>query len=273
VENSLRHASISFVPGILAGHIGRLNPPAARVRRATAVPRPAVPRSQDAVRDAVRRCDNGRAMTARVRVLVADDHPLFREGVARAIRDRPDLELVAEAADGAAALEQTFLLTPDVALLDVRLPGLDGPSVLKALRRAGDATPVLFLSAFTDGDVVHPALSAGAAGYLSKEATRDEICDAIAAVARGETVLSREAQAGVIRALHHRGSAADAVLTPREREVLTLTASGISAPEIGRRLYLSPATVKTHLGRTYEKLGVDDRAAAVAEAIRRGLIS
>jgi two-component system nitrate/nitrite response regulator NarL len=219
------------------------------------------------------RCDNGRAMTARVRVLVADDHPLFREGVARAIRDRPDLELVGEAADGPTALEQIGRLAPDVALLDVRLPGLDGPSVLKTLRRDGDATAVLFLSAFTDGDVVYPALSAGAAGYLSKEATRDEICDAIAAVARGETVLSRDAQAGVVRALHHRGSTADAVLTPREREVLTLTASGVSAPEIGRRLYLSPATVKTHLGRTYEKLGVDDRAAAVAEAIRRGLIS
>ena len=212
-------------------------------------------------------------MTARVRVLVADDHPLYREGVARAIRDRRDLELVAEARDGAGALEAIGRLAPDVALLDVRLPGLDGPGVLKALRRAGDATPVLFLSAFTDGDVVHPALSAGAAGYLSKEATREEICDAIAAVARGETVLSRDAQAGVVRALHHRGATADAVLTPREREVLTLTASGISAPDIGRRLYLSPATVKTHLQRSYEKLGVDDRAAAVAEAIRRGLIA
>ena len=212
-------------------------------------------------------------MTARVRVLVADDHPLYREGVARAIRDRHDLELVAEARDGESALEAIGRLTPDVALLDVRLPGLDGPGVLKALRRAGDDTAVLFLSAYTDGDVVHPALSAGAAGYLSKEATRDEICDAIAAVARGETVLSRDAQAGVVAALHHRGAAADAVLTPREREVLTLTASGISAPEIGRRLFLSPATVKTHLQRSYEKLGVDDRAAAVAEAIRRGLIA
>lgn len=212
-------------------------------------------------------------MPDRVRVLVADDHPLFREGVARAIRDRPDLELVAETGDGTAALERIRELAPDVALLDVRLPGIDGPGVLKALRRDGDATAVLFLSAFTDGDVVHPALSAGASGYLSKEATRDEICDAIAAVARGETVLSRDAQAGVVRALHHRGTAADAVLTPREREVLTLTAAGVSAPEIGRRLFLSPATVKTHLQRTYEKLGVDDRAAAVAEAIRRGLIS
>ena len=212
-------------------------------------------------------------MTARVRVLVADDHPLFREGVARAIRDRPDLELVAETADGPSALEQIGELAPDVALLDVRLPGLDGPSLLKALRRAGDLTPVLFLSAFTDGDVVHPALRPAppATCRRSPRATRSATPSPPSRAAR--PVLSREAQAGVIRALHHRGSAADAVLTPREREVLTLTASGISAPEIGRRLYLSPATVKTHLGRTYEKLGVDDRAAAVAEAIRRGLIS
>jgi two-component system, NarL family, nitrate/nitrite response regulator NarL len=209
---------------------------------------------------------------ARTRVLVADDHPLYREGVIRAIKERPDLELVAECDDGRTALDRIKDLRPDVAVLDVKMPGLDGTGVLNAVERERLPTRVAFLSAYLDGAVVYSAVSGGAAAYLSKEADRDEICDAIAAVARGETILASEAQAGIAREVRARRDDQRPVLTSREREILGLTANGHSAPQIASELYLSTATVKTHLQHLYEKLGVSDRAAAVAEAMRRGLL-
>ena len=210
---------------------------------------------------------------SRVTVLVADDHPLFRDGIARAVAARPDLELVAEAADGREALERIRELSPAVAVVDLRLPGLDGLEVLNAVRRDGLPTRILMLSAATDGPLVFEAVSGGAAGYLAKSADRTEVCDAVAAIARGETVLDPGLQTGLLEEVRARGVAdTRPVLTPRETEILRLIAEGLSAPEIGRRLYLSTATVKTHLGHLYEKLGVSDRAASVAEAMRRGLL-
>jgi len=209
----------------------------------------------------------------RVTVLVADDHPLFREGIARAIRERPDLELVAEAADGRAALEQIRELSPAVAVVDLRLPGLDGLEVLNAVRRDGLATRILMLSASTEGPLVFAAVFAGAAGYLSKSADRTAVCDAVAAIARGESVLDPGVQTGLFAEVRSRGVAdTRPVLTQRETEILRLIAEGKSAPDISRELFLSTATVKTHLGHLYEKLGVSDRAACVAEAMRRGLL-
>ena len=209
----------------------------------------------------------------RVTVLVADDHPLFREGIARAIRERPDLELVAEAADGRAALEQIRDLAPAVAVVDLRLPGLDGLEVLNAVRRDGLATRILMLSASTEGPLVFAAVFAGAAGYLSKSADRTAVCDAVAAIARGESVLDPGVQTGLFAEVRSRGVAdTRPVLTQRETEILRLIAEGKSAPDISRELFLSTATVKTHLGHLYEKLGVSDRAACVAEAMRRGLL-
>jgi two-component system nitrate/nitrite response regulator NarL len=212
------------------------------------------------------------AAGGRTRVLVADDHPLYRDGVVRAINDRPDLELVAECDDGHAALEQIKQLAPEVALLDVKMPGLDGLAVLNAVERDDLKTRVVFLSAYLDGAVVYSAVAGGAAAYLSKEADREQICEAITAVARGETILAPEAQAGIAREVRLRREEHRPALTSREREILELTAQGRSAPQIGRELYLSTATVKTHLQHLYEKLGVSDRAAAVAEAMRRGLL-
>jgi two-component system nitrate/nitrite response regulator NarL len=210
---------------------------------------------------------------SRVTVLVADDHPLFRDGIARAVSARPDLELVAEAADGREALDRIRELSPAVAVVDLRLPGLDGLEILNAVRRDGLPTRILMLSAATDGPLVFEAVSGGAAGYLSKSADRTEVCDAVAAIARGETVLDPQLQSGLLEEVRARGVAdTRPVLTPRETEILRLIAEGLSAPEIGRRLYLSTATVKTHLGHLYEKLGVSDRAASVAEAMRRGLL-
>jgi two-component system nitrate/nitrite response regulator NarL len=209
---------------------------------------------------------------ARTRVLVADDHPLYRDGVVRAIRERPDLELVAECDDGRAALEQIRDLEPDVALLDVKMPLLDGTAVLNAVDREKLPTRIAFLSAYLDAAVVYTAVAGGAAAYLSKEADRQEICDAIAAVARGQTIFAPQVQAGIAQEMRMRREDERPALSRREHEVLELTAKGRSAPQIAEQLFLSTATVKTHLQRLYDKLGVSDRAAAVAEAMRRGLL-
>jgi two-component system, NarL family, nitrate/nitrite response regulator NarL len=208
----------------------------------------------------------------RTTVLVADDHPVYREGVVRAIRERPELELVAECADGRTALEEIRRRRPRVAVLDVKMPGLEGPEILNTVEREALPTRVIFLSAYVDGAIVYAAVAAGAAGYLSKDASRADICDAVTTVARGETLLSSEVHGGIAREIRLRRQDDRPVLTRREREILGLTAEGHSAPQIARQLYLSTATVKTHLQHLYEKLEVSDRAAAVAEAMRRGLL-
>jgi two-component system nitrate/nitrite response regulator NarL len=209
----------------------------------------------------------------RATVLIADDHPLYREGLARAISGRPDLELVCEVSDGRTALEQIQQLAPDVAVLDMRMPELRGLEVVEALTRDGSPTRVLVLSAAIESSLVYAAVAAGAAGYWSKDAERDAICDAIAAVARGARVLDPSLQSGVFSEIHAREvDTGRPVLTSREHEILRCIAEGKTAPAIGAELYLSTATIKTHLAHLYEKLGVSDRAAAVAEAMRRGLL-
>jgi two-component system nitrate/nitrite response regulator NarL len=208
-----------------------------------------------------------------VTVLVADDHPIYREGIVRAIKDRDDLELVGEAADGREALEQIQRIAPSVAVLDIRMPGLDGTQVLDSLQRDGVDTWVLFLSAFTEPELAYKTVAAGAKGYLSKESSRQEVCDAIATIANGGTAFAPEVQAGLAAEIQERERTGGAPqLTDREREVLHLIADGLSAPEIGKRIHLSTTTVKSHLHSLYEKLGVSDRAAAVAEGMRRGLL-
>jgi two-component system nitrate/nitrite response regulator NarL len=217
--------------------------------------------------------DDQRMPPARVPVVVADDHPLFREGIERAVRERPDLELVGSAADGREALERIRELAPQVAVLDMRLPGLDGLQVLNAVTRDELPTRVLFLSASGDAELVYRAVQGGAAGYFRKEADRQVILDAIAAAARGATVIEPGLQAGVFDQIRVRAADDDRpLLTAREREVLTLMAEGASGPQIADRLIIALPTVKTHQARLYEKLGVSDRAAAVAEAMRRGLL-
>jgi two-component system nitrate/nitrite response regulator NarL len=208
----------------------------------------------------------------RVRVYVTDDHPLYREALTRAIKSRPDFELVGESADGRSGLEEIKRLVPDVALLDMRMPGLDGVAMAKAIKRDGAATRVVVVSAHEDSEIIYRALAAGADAYLSKSADRDEICDTVAAVSRGTTRLAPDIQARLLQEIHARSSDERPGLTPREREILALTAQGRSAPEIGVNLHLSTGTVKSHMQHMYEKLGVSDRAAAVAEAMRRGLM-
>jgi two-component system nitrate/nitrite response regulator NarL len=187
------------------------------------------------------------------------------------VRERPDLELVGSAADGREALAQIRELNTSVAVLDLRLPELDGLQVLAALHEADLPTQVVLVSAFVDGAIVHQALVAGASGYVAKDADEETVCEAVIAASSGETAISPDLQAGVVR--HVRGRAeAEAALSPRELQILELLASGRTAPQIGRELHLSADTVKTYARRVYDKLGVRNAAEAVAEGMRRGLL-
>jgi two-component system nitrate/nitrite response regulator NarL len=208
----------------------------------------------------------------RVTVVVADDHPLYREGVVRALSASGQVEILAEADDGRAALERIQEHRPDVALLDYKLPELDGVAITNAVVRDKLPTRVLLVSAFTDSGIVYRALESGAAGFVSKESRREQIVDAVLACARGENVVPRDIAAGLVSEIRLRKHDDRPALTQREHEILKLIAAGKSLPDIAKELYLGLTTVKTHVQHLYEKLGVSDRAAAVAIAMRRGLI-
>jgi len=209
---------------------------------------------------------------ARVRVVVADDHPFFRDGVARGLVHSGRIEVVAEAGDGREALEAIRRDDPDVALVDYEMPDVDGLGVVRATVRDGLRTRVLLLSAHTDSSVVFQALQEGAAGYLAKDAKRAEIVEAVLAVARGRTVVPAELAAGLAGEIRIRAKDQGPVLSERERQVLQAFARGLSVPQVAGELFIGVSTVKTHTQRLYEKLGVSDRAAAVAEGMRRGLV-
>lgn len=207
-----------------------------------------------------------------VRVVVGDDHPLFREGVVRALTASGQITVVAEAENGTGALELIREHRPDVALVDYRMPELDGTQVAAAVRRDELPTRVLLLSAHDDAAIVYRALEEGAAGFLSKESTRTELVGAVLDWARGRDVVAASLTAGLAGEIRKRAQPAGPSLSTREREVLRMIAAGQTVPAIARALFLAPSTVKTHVQRLYEKLGVGDRAAAVAEAMRRGLL-
>ena len=207
-----------------------------------------------------------------MRVVAADGQPLYRDAVARAIRARPELELVGQACDGRQALKAIGDSRPDVAIIGGTLDGLSGQQLLNAVARDGLGTRVLMIAARPEPEQVYAALAGGAAGFLTKDADARELCDAVTAVARGGTVLSPGLEADVAGEIRLRSRTGGPLMTGRERETLTLIAEGLSAPQIGRVLHLSTATVKTHMRHIYEKLGVSERAAAVAEAMRRGLL-
>jgi two-component system, NarL family, nitrate/nitrite response regulator NarL len=210
--------------------------------------------------------------TKRVRVVVADDHPLYREGVVRALSASGVIDVVAQVGDGREALTAIQQEEPDVALLDYKLPSLDGVAIAHAVTRDRRSTRVLLLSAFTESGLVYEALQTGAAGYLPKEARREQIVDSVLACARGETVVPPELAGGLVSEIRMRAAHDAPALTDRELEILRLIAAGKSLPTIAEELVLGVTTVKTHVQHVYDKLGVSDRAAAVAEAMRRRLI-
>lgn len=207
-----------------------------------------------------------------ITVVIADDHPFFRDGVSRGLTMSGQIRVVGEAEDGLTALELIGSEKPDVAVVDQQMPGLDGIGVVQAVARDRLATKMLLLSAVTDSAVVYRALEAGASGYLSKEARRAEIVDAVLRVAAGKTVLPPELAAGLAGQIRLRATDDRPVLSEREAQVLRGFAEGRSIPQLAAELFLAPSTVKTHTQRLYEKLGVSDRAAAVAEAMRQGLL-
>jgi two-component system, NarL family, nitrate/nitrite response regulator NarL len=197
---------------------------------------------------------------------------MFRGALVEAVKSRPELELVGTAGDGRVAIEKIRRLQPEVALVDMRMPELDGAQVLNAVVRDGLPTRVLFLSTHTDSGMVYDLLAQGAAGYLDKTSSAEEVCDAIVAASHGKTVLSASIEAGVLQQIPIHGADVDTKLTAREQQVLRLVADGDSAPDIAAQLGIEASTVKSHLQNTYEKLGVSERAAAVAEGMRRGLL-
>ena len=205
-------------------------------------------------------------------ILIADDHPVYRQGLERAIGEHPDLDLVGSTSDGRQALERIHELEPDVAVVDVRMPGLDGLKIVSAVQRDGLRTRVMLLTGYEDSGAAYKALAQGAAGYVSKASDNMELCDSIVAAARGETVIAPQFAAGIATEIQLRETTDRPALTEREGEVLKLLAEGRTAQKIGNELHLSEATIKTHLHNLYEKLGVSDRAAAVATAMRWGLL-
>ena len=208
-------------------------------------------------------------MTPPIRLLVADDHPVVRDGLRAMLATQPDMELVGEAATGTQAVERARALRPDVVLMDLQMPELDRPAAIATLRDQAPEVRVLVLTTFgTDADITR-AVDAGATGYLLKDAPREQLFGAIRAAARGEAVLSPSV---ATRVLGRMRAPAEEALSPRELEILGAVARGLSNKEIGRQLYVSEATVKTHLLRVFGKLGVDDRTAAVTVALKRGII-
>jgi two-component system, NarL family, nitrate/nitrite response regulator NarL len=209
---------------------------------------------------------------SKVTVLIVDDHAFFRDGLSRGLVRSGQIAVVAEAGTGREGLEAIRRERPAVAVVDYQMPDMDGIALLHAVIREQLATRVVLLSAFTDSAVVFRALEEGAAGYLSKDADRQDIVDAVLGVARGDTVVPAQLAAGLAGEIRLRAQSQAPALSERERQVLQAFARGRSIPQTAAELYIEPSTVKTHTQRLYDKLGVSDRAAAVAEGMRRGLL-
>ena len=204
-----------------------------------------------------------------IRLMIADDHPVVRDGLRGIFEASGEFDVIAEASNGREAVDRAAALNPDVVLMDLRMPLLDGVSAIRELSRRGVASRVLVLTTYdTDGDVL-PVVEAGATGYLLKDAPPDELLRGARAAARGESVLAPSVAA---RLLGQVREPAREPLSQRELDVLGLIARGCSNREAAAKLYISEATVKTHLLHLYAKLGVSDRAAAVATGYERGML-
>ncbi|MFF5125841.1 response regulator [Streptomyces syringium] len=210
------------------------------------------------------------ATEGRLRIIVVDDHTVMRAGVVALLASEPAIDIVGEAGNGREAVELARRLQPDVALIDLRMPVLDGVAATTEIVAARTGTRVLILTTYDTDAEIERAVEAGAIGYLLKDTTREQLVDAIRSAARGETVLApRVAQ----RLMARMRQPAPVALTSRERDVLNAVADGLSNADIGKRLVIAEATVKTHLLRVFAKLEVSDRTHAVVTALERGLIT
>jgi two-component system, NarL family, nitrate/nitrite response regulator NarL len=216
----------------------------------------------------------GSAPPRLVRVLIADDHPVYRKGAAGLIDGCPELEVVGEAGSGQEALDGIRDLAPDVAVIDLWLPDFDGIALLGMLEREGSPTRVVIVSASEDGPTIYRAFAHGARAYIPKVSSGDLLCTTLVRVATGESAIAPSIQSALTREIRARRDRSDEpLLTARELEILGMCADGLSSPEIAEALFVSVPTVKTHLQHVYAKLEVSDRAAAVAQALRRGLLT
>jgi DNA-binding NarL/FixJ family response regulator len=204
-----------------------------------------------------------------IRLVVADDHPVVRDGLRAMLETQPDIDVVGEATTGAEAVAIVRSLRPDLVLMDLQMPDLDGTTATRHIRAEYEDVQVLILTTYdTDADISR-AVDAGATGYLLKDARRDELFQAVRVAARGESVLSPGVASRVLGKMR---APAEQALSSREIDVLESVARGLSNRAIARSLHISEATVKTHLLHVFAKLGVDDRTAAVTEALERGII-
>lgn len=205
-----------------------------------------------------------------IRLVVVDDHPIVRGGLRDTFADAGDIVVVGEAGDGAEGVERARSLAADVVLMDLRMPGMDGVAATAALRERVPRARVLILTTFDSESDVLPAIEAGAIGYLLKDALPDELMRAVRAAARGEPVLAPSVMQHLMGQVRRPGAG---TLTDREKEVLQLVANGRSNREAAAALFIGEASIKTHLQHIYDKLGVRDRASAVAEGYRRRLLT
>ncbi|MEV1025825.1 response regulator transcription factor [Streptomyces sp. NPDC050264] len=209
------------------------------------------------------------ATNDRIRVAVVDDHAVMRAGVVALLTAEPTIEIVGEASDGREGVDLVARLAPDVALVDLRMPVLDGVAATTEIVALPAPTRVLILTTYDTDVEIERAVEAGAVGYLLKDTTREQLADAIRSAARGETVLAPKVAERLVARMRRPEPVA---LTAREREVLRAVADGLSNAEIGRRLVIGEATVKTHLLRVFAKLDVSDRTRAVVVALQKGLL-
>ncbi|MEU4410249.1 response regulator transcription factor [Streptosporangium sp. NPDC023963] len=205
-----------------------------------------------------------------IRLLIADDHPIVRDGLSSMFASAPGFEVLGEAGDGAAVVRLAKELRPDVILMDLRMPGMDGLAAITELSRLGVTARVLVLTTYDTDTHVLPAIEAGATGYLLKDSPREDLLRGARAAAKGESVLSPSVAA---RLMNRVRTPAPQLLSRRELEVLELVAAGNTNREAAARLFITEATVKSHLLNIYAKLGVGDRAAAVTEAFNRRLLT
>lgn len=204
-----------------------------------------------------------------IRILIVDDHPVVREGLRGMLAGQDAFDVVGEAGHGEAGVTLTTQLRPDVVLMDLRMPEMDGVAAIKTIVKKDVDTNVLVLTTYeSDADIVR-AIEAGATGYILKDAPREELFRAVRAAAKGESALSPSVAR---RLMSQMRAPAQESLSPREIEVLQLVARGNSNKDVGRQLHISKATVKTHLNHIYDKLGVNDRTSAVTTALERGII-
>ena len=213
-------------------------------------------------------------MAEAIKILIADDHPVVREGLFAMLSREPDFEVVGEAKDGVEAVNKANELSPDVVLMDLRMPELDGVEAINQIKSAKPETGFIILTTYSDDEYIFRGIEAGARAYLLKDAPRDELFKAVRTVHRGESLIQPVVASRVLDRLAElsRRAPSGEELSQRELEVLRLIANGAANKEIGAELCIAQSTVKTHISSIFQKLGVNDRTGAVTEALKKGVI-